>query len=248
MFNDKQVFGMTGPSVFSPEIQVMIEKFFGGIPMYIGQNNVADLEFPLAHLDALVLAGGNDIFPGSYGQQVTHGNSFSKFDILRDKRELFLVKRCVELGKPILAICRGFQLVCVNYGFHLMPDINGGSIVHSPGEIKIDLESGGFMHYINTVKGENSFGLAPDKRYKVNSFHHQAVFAGNKADWLENQGLKILATSDTEIHEKNNTKIAELAEHPEHKIVACQWHPEADWEYGNHASTRVLTRFKQILG
>lgn len=241
MFNDKKIIGVTGPSVFSPEIQKMVEKRIGAIPLYITQNG-ADIDYVISQIDGLILAGGNDIFPGTYGMPLTYNDSLTKFDILRDKREIYLIEKCKELNKPIFAICRGMQILCVHHGFPIYADINCTKVVHAPGEIKVDLESGAFMHYIRPVNNEAKAILGGEYQPGVNSYHHQAICQLNDGR-LEKNGLRVLAVADLTTEKKKNTEIIEAILGTNKKIIGTQFHPEADWEYGNVASNAVIDKF-----
>lgn len=248
MFHNKRIFLTTGPSIHSPLIKKMIENYFEAIPLYVDNDDLTGLDYLIEQGDALVLAGGSDVFRGTLGFPVVHGESLSKFDILRDKRELFLINKFIEAGKPILAICRGFQLVCATMGFHLIPDL-GGNICHSLGEIKINLENGEFAHYIEYLpKFQNKYSKI--KMTGVNSYHHQGIYLGNDETFNKNlvrNGISVVATSDITTNEENNYKIAEIIESESKKIVGCQFHPECDYMHGNIASVTILERFKQML-
>jgi len=242
MFNNKRIFGFTGPTVFLDEIKSMIPDALDGIGLYITGDKEVDLDYNLSQIDALVLSGGNDIFRGSLGEPITHGDGLSKFDIRRDRREKYLLEKCLESGKPILGICRGFQVICTHFGHNLMPHLFG-DVVHSPGDLKINYEHGEFCHYVECLPEFE------DKYFKgsegVTSYHHQGIYYSFKYKSLN--GLDVVATAITNSDSKKNVDVAEIVESKKYKIVACQFHAEADWEYGNIASNKVLERFKSFL-
>ena len=72
-------------------------------------------------LDGLVLQGGTDVSPRSYGDQPLRPEW--QGDILRDRYEMELLAGFVDVGKPVLGICRGAQLINVAYGGTLWQDI-----------------------------------------------------------------------------------------------------------------------------
>ena len=74
------------------------------------------------HLDGLVLQGGADIAPESYGE--TALNPEWAGDRVRDVYEMELLHEFVEAGKPVLGICRGAQMINVAFGGTLYQDIN----------------------------------------------------------------------------------------------------------------------------
>jgi len=239
----KLVIGTTGPTIFNSEIQAMIETYYKATPLYITQNGTEDLKWVMENIDALILAGGNDIHPMTYGQPVTHGDGLSKFDLMRDKRELFLIDACIKAGKPILGICRGLQIICVRYGFGFYANI-GGDIAHSPGEIKLNIPKGEALHFIECL---HEF---KDKYFEesqpVLSFHHQGV-AVPRTYVNDHNGINIVAIADTDTNSKDNKEIVEIAESQKLQIIACQCHPEVDYMYGNLVSNKVLERFKEFL-
>lgn len=244
MFKNKHIFLTTGPSVFSSDIKSMVEKALDGIPIYVNNDNNDDLEYLSDQADALILSGGTDIFRGTFGEPILRGENLTKFDILRDKRELKLLENFKEQGKPILAICRGFQLVCAEAGFRLIPDL-WGNICHSPGEIKVNLENGEFCHFVDCFP---KFHKKYFEYEGVNSYHHQGIIIGKSEKSAEiRHGIEIVGFSDLSISDKENFKIAEIVESEQHKIIGCQFHCEADWMYGNKASLSILNRFKELI-
>jgi len=251
MFNNKKVIGVTGVSTWSPEVAKMVVEKMNSIPVFVDQDSQDGLEFIVSQIDGLILAGGVDIFPGTYGQHLTDGNGLTKFDIRRDKREMSLIKMCIEAEKPIFGICRGLQMLGVYHGFPLYPHISSRGIVHSPGDIRVNLEDGGFMHYITCVDNEAKKFLSKDGAdiVPVNSYHHQAIWLGEPRSLIKQRGgLKVVAQADTSEESKYNLIIAEVMESLDKKIIACQFHPEADWMYGNEASNAVIHRFMDFVG
>lgn len=243
MFNNKRVIGITGPSVFNDEIRDLAETRYGGIPLYITQNENEHLDFVVANIDALILAGGTDIFCGTYGEPITRGDGLTKFDIKRDRREIYLIEACKKAQKPILAICRGMQLVCVNAGFAFQKDISYAEIAHAAGEIKINLEDGEFSHFVeNLPEFRKTWFDAP---LPCNSYHHQAVLFHSNYRIVD--GFQVIAIADTFLDKKKNQQIVEIIDNPEQKIIGCQFHPEADWQFGNVVSNLVLDHFEAYL-
>lgn len=123
-------------------------------------------------LDGLVLQGGNDLAPQTYGEAPLkpewHG------DRVRDRYEMDLVDRFVQAGKPVLGICRGCQLLNVAFGGTLYQDIptqrpdNVGHLDLAHYERQ--------FHEVCLVPGTRLAGLyAGRTTTTVNSIHHQAV-------------------------------------------------------------------------
>ena len=123
-------------------------------------------------LDGLVLQGGADVSPRSYGDEPVSPEW--QGDILRDRYEMELLAGFVDVGKPVLGICRGAQLINVAYGGTLWQDIPSmvpAALRHHDPELydenfhPLRFEPGSLLERI--FPGQQS-GL-------VNSIHHQAV-------------------------------------------------------------------------
>jgi putative glutamine amidotransferase len=164
----------------------------------------------VAAVDGLVLSGGADVSPTSYGQSPLRPEWSG--DAMRDAYERGLVEAALAAGKPVLGICRGMQLVNVALGGTLWQDIStqvDGSLVHRDWE-----------HY-----DENGHALrvAPEswvgrcylgaRSLAVNSVHHQGL-----RDIAP--GLVATAWADD--------GVVEAAEQIDaHRfVVGVQWHPE----------------------
>ena len=99
--------------------------------------------------DGLLLCGGGDIDPGAYGQE---NNACDGIDVARDEAEFALIKRYVELGKPILGICRGHQVINVAFGGTMIQDVGEDlCLFHKRGDLPVDrihpvrAREGGFL-------------------------------------------------------------------------------------------------------
>ena len=123
-------------------------------------------------LDALVLEGGSDVWPGSYGEEPLderwHG------DRVRDDYEKALLAAFAAHGKPVLGICRGLQLMNVAHGGTLFQDIDA----HRPGDVRhrdaVSYDRN--LHPLEFVAGTRLAEIFEDTpRATVNSVHHQAV-------------------------------------------------------------------------
>jgi putative glutamine amidotransferase len=123
-------------------------------------------------LDGLVLQGGNDLAPESYGETALRPEGAG--DPVRDKYEVQLVKAFIDFGKPIIGICRGFQLLNVYMGSTLYQDI-GTQVSDANAHRDLDNYERQF-HALRLEPGTRLAGLYPDKsEVAVNSIHHQAV-------------------------------------------------------------------------
>jgi putative glutamine amidotransferase len=123
-------------------------------------------------LDGLVLQGGADVAPSSYGQQPLDPRW--QGDPVRDRYELALLREFLRQRKPVIGICRGCQLLNVAYGGTLYQDI-ATQVPHARAHVDNDLYDN-LYHEVELVPGSALDALYPAERtLKVTSIHHQAV-------------------------------------------------------------------------
>ena len=156
--------------------------------------------------DGLLLPGGADIEPALYGRE--REEKCGKPNELRDKNEFAIFAAFVKTGKPILCICRGFQLLNVACGGTLYQDI---------ADIKKCNHSDFFkrakpVHNVTVTENTRLFEAFGKNVVGVNSLHHQAV---------ESVGENLTVSA---ISEDGFIEAVELNDHP--FCVAVQWHPE----------------------
>lgn len=150
--------------------------------------------------DGLILCGGNDIHPSYYKEKI---DGAIDIDDARDKLEFDLLKAYVEAGKPVMGICRGYQLINIFFG---------GSLYQDLPEAQVHTNKTDFYITHNVEAVENSFLCkAYGKTFSINSSHHQAV---------KKLGNGLLATAYWE------NKYIEAYEHTSLPIFGVQWHPE----------------------
>lgn len=141
----------------------------GGI---IRRGNIRIADY-VCELDGLVLQGGADVSPLTYGE--TPIRPEWKGDRIRDMYEIDLLQEFVAAGKPVLGICRGLQLINVAFGGTLYQDIatqREGSATHHHNPSAFDQH----FHRIGFVPGSRLARLYPGlTEARVNSIHHQAV-------------------------------------------------------------------------
>ena len=123
-------------------------------------------------LDALVLMGGSDVCPESYGDRALKPEWNG--DRIRDDYEIALLRAFMEAGKPVLGICRGAQVVNVAFGGTLYQDLATqlrGALNHRNWNIYAEN-----CHATSIVQGTKLASLYPGfQLIKTNSVHHQAV-------------------------------------------------------------------------
>lgn len=124
------------------------------------------------HLDGLVLQGGADIAPESYGE--TPLTAEWAGDRTRDRYEIDLFNAFVAAGKPIIGICRGCQLINVALGGTLFQDIPT-QVTQAISHRDADLYERA-LHDVTLIQGTRLAQMYPGVRQaKINSIHHQAV-------------------------------------------------------------------------
>jgi len=124
------------------------------------------------YLDGLVLQGGADIAPQSYGETPLHPDWAG--DAVRDRYEIDLFNAFVAAGKPVIGICRGCQLINVALGGTLFQDIPTqlpAAVSHRDTTMYERA-----LHDVSFVAGSKLAQLYPGvAQSKINTIHHQAV-------------------------------------------------------------------------
>ena len=160
-------------------------------------------------LDGLVLQGGADVSPGSYGEEPLRQDWAG--DRVRDVYEIELVHEFIEAGKPVLGICRGAQLINVALGGSLYQDV-ATQLPESQRHVTDEYEKN--LHEIRFVPGSGLARLYRGiERPRVTSIHHQSIKALGR-------GLKVEAWS-----EPDGVIEAVRGGGPGY-VLAVQWHPE----------------------
>ncbi|MCS6807285.1 MAG: gamma-glutamyl-gamma-aminobutyrate hydrolase family protein [Bacteroidota bacterium] len=164
----------------------------------------------LESCSALVLTGGPDIHPSRYGKASELSRCYTDED--RDDLEFALYARAREMTMPILAICRGAQLVNVAEGGTLIVDIAADTQVHQTHTQIDDQDS---EHALHVEPGSLLMKITGEIDGVVNSAHHQAI------ERLGN-GLCVSAFSDDGIKEAIEWNDATGKSF----LLGVQWHPE----------------------
>ena len=139
-----------------------------------------------------------------------------------------MIKRFITLNKPILAVCRGSQILNIALGGTMYQDIyeqiNTNLLQHSQKAVKHHPS-----HYVNVEKESLLYKLVGETKIKVNSRHHQANRKLGK-------GLTVSGRANDGIIEAVESKI-----HP--FILGLQWHPENMAVKGDEPSIKIYEGF-----
>jgi putative glutamine amidotransferase len=177
----------------------------GGIPLELQARTTSPARAVLSRVDGLVLTGGGDVSPSLYG--VEPAPETAGCDVERDRSEIALVLEAMRSGVPVLAVCRGVQVLNVACGGSLvqhLPSVttqphlvidHPRQVVHS---VQVDEDS-----ELRRIVGTDLLG--------VNSLHHQAVARVAT-------GLRAVAWAED--------GTIEALEDGSGQVVGVQWHPE----------------------
>jgi len=183
----------------------------GGIPMLIplglGEDELTAI---FDRLDGLLLPGGGDILPNQYGGQMHETVGGIHED--RDRVELFLARKAVKARLPLLAICRGHQVLNVALGGSLWEDVQQlmpNGIKHAFFD---EFPRNKIIHSVCIESNTKLAACLQAGEVPVNSLHHQ--------------GIKQLAPELTATATAPDGLIeaVEISEHP--FAIGVQWHPE----------------------
>lgn len=172
--------------------------------------NLEEAKDAMKEADALVLSGGPDVHPGRYGRIMDAARC--SIDARRDTLEFMAAKYALDKKMPIMAICRGEQLLNVMLGGKLIVDL--------PEDMHTDIHqienSPNAKHEIGIVSGSMLHGLVKISKGIVNTNHHQAV------TYLPNEFTPVAFALEDQIIEAYEWR------DPENKsfLIAVQWHPE----------------------
>jgi putative glutamine amidotransferase len=193
------------PAALIPLSYVSAVERAGGRPLLVPPSEDG-IEETLAVLDGLLFSGGADIDPDTYGAEAHPETNGVRPE--RDQAELALLEAALARDMPVLAVCRGSQVLNVALGGDLvqhLPEVVGHERhKHTPGVFA--------DHDVEVLPGTKLQGLVGD-RAPVKSHHHQGY--GRIGD-----GLRAAARADD--------GTVEAIEDPERRFaLGVLWHPEA---------------------
>lgn len=205
----KDVDDVSAPTTYTAAIEEA-----GGVPIVLPcGDNLKTYNHFLDICDGFMFTGGCDIRPARYGEETLP--ECGSIQDHRDIIELAFFEKVIGTDKPIIAICRGIQLVNVGLGGTLYQDIPsqiGTSIAHKQSEGRFEPS-----HSVNVIENTPLHDMTDGKATMMaNSFHHQAIKKLGR-------GLAVMARAED--------GIIEAVYMPEKPYVrAYQWHPERLWQ------------------
>lgn len=199
----------------------------GAIPIVL-PNLLEDgkIEKLAEEMDGLLLTGGGDIDPTLFGEE-PHQN-LGSICPERDTFELSIIQKMLALDKPILAICRGSQILSIAAGGDMYQDIYfqmGVPLLQHAQKAPRWHAS----HFVNVKRNSLLHRATGERSFKVNSYHHQAVRK---------------MPENFEVCAEANDGVIEAFESNKHSFVlGVQWHPECMTQKNDHPSIAIFEAF-----
>lgn len=229
---DEYIAWLKSGEVFGYEVEC--EKiFYEGESLEILKSKNLDA---LARFDAIVFSGGPDVEPSRFGLKLSQ-EELAKFNVknsifARDEIEIALARKSIEVGLPVLGICRGLQLVNVAMGGTLILDIEQQT---NAGNHRGKNSEDSNYHFVSLDADSKLFKMIEQTRGEVSTRHHQSA---EKVG----EGLRVVSYSDDGI-------IEALESIDERPIFLVQWHPERMWieQRDNAFSKNLLKEFLDLV-
>lgn len=199
----------------------------GGVPLILP--NLIDsqyIERVAKQIDGLLVTGGGDIDPIIFGEE-PHPN-LGSITPARDQFEIAIIKTMMVQDKPVLAICRGCQILNIAAGGNMYQDIYSQTDKQLLQHFQRAPRDHG-SHFVDVKEGSRLHQLTQSSRFKVNSFHHQAI--RHVAQGFQECG-------------RASDGVIEALESLEHSfIIGVQWHPECMVKNGDIPSNVLFSKF-----
>ncbi len=198
----------------------------GGFPVILPMMSQREwIDSAVGLCDGFLFSGGRDVSPRMYGEETRDICGFVEEE--RDRYETELMRAVLKSGKPLLAVCRGIQLLNVFFGGTLYQDIY--AIKKAKVDHSMKVRSANVCHKISILPRTPFSKIFDTPGADVNSYHHQAIKDLGR-------GLRIGALSSED-------NIIEGVYIPGHRFaLGVQWHPELLTESCRH-SRRLFEEF-----
>jgi putative glutamine amidotransferase len=213
----------------TPYIRVL-EAMGGSVILLTPAHDPRSIERILDLSCGLVLTGGEDVEPRRYGEEPNPKLGATNPD--RDRMELLTVDAAVQRGMPILAICRGMQLLNVAFGGTLYQDLPTdleGDLLHEQ-----EAPVGDGWHSARVDPASRLARIFGETELFINSFHHQAIRQLG-------ENLRAVAWAEDDVIEAVECANAAW-------MFGVQWHPERGEaerhpQPGAHPDRRLVEAF-----
>lgn len=183
----------------------------GGIPIVIPVGSTtASIDNLLSRVDGLVFSGGGDIDPLRFRER-THSRVYG-ISTERDEMEFTLLAKALDAHKPILAICRGIQVLNVALGGSLYTHIQDQLDSALKHDWYPDFPRDKLAHSVSLTGDSKLHAIFEKDQIQVNSLHHQGIAKIGK-------GLRATAFSPDGLVEGLEVEGVNFA-------LGVQWHPE----------------------
>ena len=198
----------------------------GGLPLVLATLKAGKACDYLGMVQGLLLSGGGDVDPFYFGEEPLPG--CGEIIPQRDAVEMELIRLALQIDMPVLAVCRGIQVLNIACGGDIYQDLAQRDVAslqhwqqaadHHP------------THSVTLVPGTLLAHIyCGNERIRVNTFHHQAVRRLGV-------GLQISANSSDDLIEAVEMKGRSF-------VLGVQWHPEALSLAGNQGGQELFDAF-----
>ena len=201
----------------------------GAIPiMFPFTEDKQELDQLINMCDGFLFTGGHDASPELYNENPLDG--LVSCCMKRDKMESYILKKTIQINKPVLGICRGIQFINAALGGTLYQNL--------PTQFETETEHHQNppydvpVHKVKVIKDSPLYKCLNSELLDVNSYHHQAV-----KDLAPN--LKVMAVSED--------GLVEAVYMPELRFLwAVQWHPEFSYKTDDN-SKKIFKAFIEAI-
>lgn len=201
----------------------------GGLPILLPTSlPITTLPELVNRFDGFVLSGGGDVDPALYGGHLNA--TVHSIDPERDAFECALIPLVLEADKPLLAICRGAQILNVALGGSLYEDIPSALPAALRHDWYPDIPRDYLAHTVEIEPGSRLAEILGTRKLRTNSLHHQAIRQPAP-------GLEVVARAEDDVIEAVELPGKCFA-------IGVQWHPECLPE--EPAMQRLFSEFVKV--